>query len=104
MVDSGHSDTGAITMDFRILPAGFEMNQRDFVFKTVSALDRGQLLNIHLQAVLADGNLPFGLGRCRFFAGQAMRFQDQGHCAAMGKGELALQRQGEFAKAMRIAP
>ena len=67
------------------------MNQRNFVFKTSAARDGRQLLNIHLQAVFAHGNLPGRLGPRHSFAGQAMCFENQSDCAAMGKGKLVLQ-------------
>jgi hypothetical protein len=61
------------------------MNETDFIFKASAAFNGWQFLNIALQTMPTDWNLPFCFRARLSFFGQTVFFQNQRDRAAIGK-------------------
>lgn len=67
------------------------MYKADLVFKALIAFNGWQFMNVALQAMPPDRNLPFRFWARRSFVGQAMSFQNQGDRPAIGERKSRLQ-------------
>ncbi len=89
-----------MVVNLGILPSGSKMDEADFIFKTLASFNGGQLLNITLQAMATDRNLPFAFRARLTLPGQARAFQDQGDRSTISKWKFGLQSQSDANRAV----